>query len=376
MSTYSEAVPLSSPSRSEGWKISGLVLFVLYLALWAALPLIMGKGIPDDNQEQLDWAQSAEWGYPKHPPLPTLVLIAFEYIFPESAMLTYALGALQVGLMLVCATSLARWTLGEAVAMTAPVLATCIVQHGGRLHYYNHNTALMAANALAMVCVWKARNDRWIWWVALGCCWGLGMLSKYQMGLVILCNTAFVASVPTMSWPRRIRGILIASVVCAALLVPHVLWLLENNFPTFSYASGSLGAGLTFAARSYDLAKFFVIQVVRCKYLLFLVAALAWIVRDRLKSDVRSSEDAVDPDSKRFWTIHAWGPFLMIAILSSCAGVDLESHWASAFLWTLPIWAFTTGRFQWLLSLRRETLLCGVVLCHLVMILGFAVSRN
>ena len=50
--------------------IGGLV----FAALWLSLLGFSSFAPPIDNIEQLTWVRSLEWGYYKHPPLPTWLL--------------------------------------------------------------------------------------------------------------------------------------------------------------------------------------------------------------------------------------------------------------------------------------------------------------
>jgi len=52
-------------------------LILLACALvWTALPSLLQLAPHGDNVEQLNWSHSYQWGYFKHPPLPTWLLRA------------------------------------------------------------------------------------------------------------------------------------------------------------------------------------------------------------------------------------------------------------------------------------------------------------
>ena len=135
----------------------------LWLLAWTILPLFVEPEVPGDNLEQLNWALHPAWGYAKHPPFPTWILWIFEQLFPVGVPLTYALGGLATACMLWLSWLLARATLREVPAWLAPVMVALINYYTVRMHYYNHNTVLMVAYAVALYSVWRAVSEpKWI----------------------------------------------------------------------------------------------------------------------------------------------------------------------------------------------------------------------
>ncbi|MET0291712.1 MAG: glycosyltransferase family 39 protein, partial [Steroidobacteraceae bacterium] len=207
----------------------------LTLMLWALVPLATGWDVPKDNLEQIAWALTPDFGYTKHPPFPTWVLLAFQQVLPNGLWLTYVLGAAQAGVMMAVAFVLTSELQGRRAAIVGVLFIGVLTYYTQRLHFFNHNTALMVAHALAVLCVWRALirgGARW-WWL-LGLVWGVGMLSKYQMVISIACNLAWLA-LATRAAPWReergdvLRGVLIAGAVAWVVMLPHVIWLVRTG---------------------------------------------------------------------------------------------------------------------------------------------------
>ena len=70
------------------------LLMAVYGLVWVLLYALTTLSPPVDNVEQLVWLRSMEWGYFKHPPLPTWILGAVATVFDATPGLTYLLGAL------------------------------------------------------------------------------------------------------------------------------------------------------------------------------------------------------------------------------------------------------------------------------------------
>jgi 4-amino-4-deoxy-L-arabinose transferase-like glycosyltransferase len=348
--------------------------FLLWLVAWGALPPLLDPEIPGDNLEQLRWALDPVWGYAKHPPFPTWILWCFERTFPAGVPLTYALGALQVALMLWLAWLLSRATLKQVPPWLAPLMIACMTYYTYRMRYYNHNTMLMVAYAAALYSLWRAVSGReWRWWLALGVSWGIGMLSKYQMAVPIACNLFFLWRIRSSGAMRLLTGMALASVVAGTIFLPHVLWLITHDFASFGYASITVGANLGFGSRVQTIVNFALHQAARVAPLLLLLVLLQLSMRSKGPSrDASGGPAATDEMAREFWRTHAWGPLVLMLMLAVLFGVALENHWGMASLWALPLWLLTTSHGRRWASLPTRNLLNAAAIVQIVMIGAYA----
>jgi len=348
-----------------------IAYLLVYFAFWSAIDTAFHQEPPIDNLEQLNWALHPALGYSKHPPFPTWLLWIAERIFPAGVTLTYLLGAAQVLLTLVLAYALGRETLGTYRAWLGTLMITCISYHTLRMHFFNHNTALLWANAAATLCTWHAGNaPRLRWWVLLGMSWAVGMLCKYQMALPIACNLLYLLWTRGIT-RRLIVGLAVASTVAAILLSPHIFWLYQNHFPTFSYASEHLATSLSPLQRVDSLLRFLSSQLLRVVPVIVLAAVL-YVLGGRAASvNTRApAEEPSNQSARRFWTIHAFGPLGLMSLLALLAGVDLEMHWGTAFLWALPMWFLSTDSGRVATRLRAGHAMIAVGAVQLLLIGG------
>jgi 4-amino-4-deoxy-L-arabinose transferase-like glycosyltransferase len=249
------------------------------------------------------------------------------------------------------------------------LVISCMSYYTNRLYFFNHNTALLVAHADATYCVWRCvSTGRSVWWLLLGLCWGVGMLSKYQMLLSIACNVGFLAWLSTRpGWraERRefIRGLLLAGTLCAAALAPHVAWLVRHDFPTFAYASRSMAANLPLLQRPVGVLGFFANQICR----VLPVTALALLML-RVHGRRHGAVPAGDANPDRTATIrllyltHAAGPFVLMTALALLAGMELQMHWGTAFLWALAPLALLAEKGRRFAALPMDRIFMGVLL--------------
>ena len=94
------------------------------------------------------------------------------------------------------------------------------------------------------------------WWLATGLASGLGLMSKYTMGVFALSALVWLLSTPARRRLLRTPGPWLCAVVAALLFAPNVLWNLKHGFATVQHtaeisraaasATGGLQAWLEF----------------------------------------------------------------------------------------------------------------------------------
>jgi len=71
----------------QAWQI-----FLLISCIWFFTTLLIRKAPEWDNMEELVWASSYEWGYQKHPPLPSWLIYPLTMLFGKVIWLPFVLG--------------------------------------------------------------------------------------------------------------------------------------------------------------------------------------------------------------------------------------------------------------------------------------------
>ena len=107
-------------------------------------------------------------------PTPDLPLWITLTTWPAAAISAVIyVASLQGAMMLAIAWRLACETLDARRALVAVLLISGMTYYTNRLHFFNHNTALMVCHAGAAYCVWRCvSSGRLLWWSLLGLCWG------------------------------------------------------------------------------------------------------------------------------------------------------------------------------------------------------------
>lgn len=358
------------PARFNAWLRAAIartgpdlwvcVLLALFAAVWLSHLSYTSLSPPTDNIEQLSWMRSIEWGYYKHPPLPTWLFWLSAQFFGAQVWTTYLLAVLlNLGSLYLFWHIVARIR-GHSYAALALFAVLCISYYNMRLHAYNHNTVLTFFSTLSAVLCWKAvSSGRQRWWVALGIALGLGMLAKYQ--IAVTAASVLVFWVTQRGWrdPRQRRGLLLCVLVALLITVPHLQWLRTHDFGPIGYAlETSLGAHLDPLERVLEVSNWLADQLLNRSLAAWLVLAAAlYLARRRADpppppgSGSGSATGGPTSDDAGRALLLAWGvvPLLFMALVGLGTGALLQMRWGSPFLlFVVPAAMELTGPLdQW-----------------------------
>lgn len=352
----------------------GLLLFGV---AWLAHLSYTSLSPPTDNIEQLIWLHSLEWGYYKHPPLPTWLVWAMAQLFGVHAWTSYLAGAAltlgSVG-MLWCLLSQLR---GHRYATLALLAVLCITYYNGRLNYCNHNIVLMFWVAVSAGVCWRAcTTGRLRWWLALGAALGLGALSKYQIAVTMVSVLCFWSHQRGWRNAKQRCGLLTAALVALLICVPHLLWLRTHDFGPLQYArESSLGAHLSMGRRWADALHWTADQLLnRAMPAWLLLAAALYAGRQRVGAAPLSAPVAGhgNADGRARALLLSWGlvPLMFMPLVGILTGADLQFQWGTAFLlFAVPAAMELAGsRATWSRAPLRPTLKVFIALQLLLLI--------
>ena len=203
-----------------GFGICSIVLWVI----WAAW---LNGAQPGDNLEQLVWSREWAWGYAKHPPMSTWLLIGMQSLLGRSPYWTYVLAALCHIITLVCMYRIACELLDPESSIWVVLILAMTYAMTRKAQYYNHNTVLLMGLSLStwLTLLALTRNRWWIW-ISLGITLSGLILTKYQS----LIGVALVYLILLRHSERRHWvGWGTATLVIGLALAPHAAWLLSQS---------------------------------------------------------------------------------------------------------------------------------------------------
>jgi len=347
-----------------------LWLFLLgHLVAWMSVAVLTQPNAPVDTVEMVYWGHEWELGYHKHPPLPSWICEGLMVLSGGAVWTTYLVAQIAV---LVCFW--AAWRLGrEMVSPRAALLAACLLEC---CYYYNfmgielnNNVGMYPFWALAVLFLyWALKTDKYRYWAASGVWLGLGMLSKYSVGLLVLTMLAFslVNRKARSAWFRP--GPYLTMLVALLIFSPHVYWAIGHRFPGVGWALDFTGTDAQLTGHLWYPLEFSLAQLWALAPMIVVVLPLTGY-RWRLRK-VQPAE-RFDRD---FLIAVVLGPFVAHLAVSAVMNIRLHSM-HGAQLWTfaglLIVFCVETGKVR--LVWRRVLAGCCVMG---VVFLAAAVIRN
>ena len=214
-----------------------LILFLfVHLIVWTLIPSLSNNNLPLDTIEALAWGSNLDWGFNKHPPLSALAVEIFYEIFGNQDWAYYFLSQIFVVSAFFIVFKFSKDFFKN------PILGLISILLLEGVYFYNFTTPEFNVNvcqlpfwALSVLYCWKGFEDnKTIDWLLFGLFAALGILSKYLFIYLLISMDVFFLY---MIIKKKINyKCLISLAPFLLVLLPHFIWLIENNYITITYA--------------------------------------------------------------------------------------------------------------------------------------------
>ncbi len=318
----------------QGW----LALFLgAQLLFWTLIPWSLAISLPlDVVSDGLAWGHEFQWGYYKHPPLPSWMVEVFFDLLGD-------LGPFLLSQIAVVSTCILVFLLGRAMmpprwAAVGTLLLAGVFYFSIPTPEFNNNVAQMPLWAGASLAYYMAlRTRRATWWLVLGVTAALGLLCKYSTALLLVSMLLHAAGTPSARSVFRSPGPYVAVALCLFILTPHLLWLYHHGFPSLHYAVDRAGHASTVAGRIVSPARFLFAQLVDIAPAL-IVAAIAGLLPRWWPGE---------NEERRFLLWLTLGPPLLSCVLALASGLGLRDMWGAPMWNLVGLLIVVAARPQW-----------------------------
>ena len=216
-------------------------IFVLsHLIIWTLIPSLTNKNLPLDTIEALAWGSNLDWGFNKHPPMSAFFSEVFFNIFGAQDWAYYLLSQIFLVTAFYYVFKLACEILENLkLALISVLLLVSIYFYNFTSPEFNVNVCQLPFCSLVVYYSWKIYNSKKIEFkdcFLIGLFGAIGFLSKYLF-LYLLTSICllFVYSIFINKTKKFDFKYLIIFEVFLVLLVPHLIWLFNNEFITITY---------------------------------------------------------------------------------------------------------------------------------------------
>ena len=227
-------------------KIFFYVFLAFHLILWTVIPSITNNNLPLDTIEALAWGSNLDWGFNKHPPMSAFIVEIFYQIFGSNDWAYYLLSQIFIVFSFFIIFQFSKEILNnEILALISVLLLEGIYFYNFTTPEFNVNVCQIPFWVLTVYYSWKIFNQkipRFKDCVIVGIFAACGFLSKYLfIYLLIAIDILFIYLIVFKKEKKFHFNYLISLEVFLVLLIPHIIWLFNNEFITITYGLARSG---------------------------------------------------------------------------------------------------------------------------------------
>ncbi len=227
-------------------------IFVLSnLLIWTIIPSFTNKNLPLDTIEALAWGSNLDWGFNKHPPMSAFFTEIFYKIFGPQDWAYYLLSQIFVSVAFYFVFKFAQEILQDIKLSLISVFSLVAI------YFYNFTTPEFNVNvcqlpfwALVVFYSWKVYSSNEIKLLdcfLIGLFSAFGFLSKYLfIYLLVAIYLLFIYLIFFKKLKKFDFKYFIILEIFIVLLVPHFVWLFNNDFITIFYGLKRTGLESSF----------------------------------------------------------------------------------------------------------------------------------
>ena len=221
-------------------KIYFYIFLIIHLILWTLIPSLTNNNLPLDTIEALAWGSDLDWGFNKHPPMSAFIVEIFFSIFGSNDWAYYLLSQIFIIFSFIVIFQFSKEILNnEIFALISVLLLEGIYFYNFTTPEFNVNVCQIPFWVLTVYYSWKIFNKRIPLFkdcFIVGIFAAGGFLSKYLFIYLLLAIDIFYIYLIFFLKDRKFHfNYLISVEVFLVLLIPHIIWLFNNDFITITY---------------------------------------------------------------------------------------------------------------------------------------------
>ena len=299
-----------------------------HLIIWTLIPSLTNKNLPLDTIEALAWGSNLDWGFNKHPPMSAFFSEVFFKIFGPYDWAYYFLSQIFVLIAFFYVFKFANEILGNIkLSLLSVFLLESIYFYNFTTPEFNVNVCQLPFWSLVVYYSWKIydrKNIEFIDCFLVGLFAAIGFLSKYLfIYLLISIDLLFIYLIFIKKTKKFDFKYLITIEVFLVLLIPHLIWLFNNEFITFVYAFNRTGLEET---GIISHVKHPIIFLLKQLGILFPFIFLIWLLIKKIKFKINFKDKKL-----LFLFSISILPIILIFITSLITGSKIRTMWMTPF---------------------------------------------
>jgi 4-amino-4-deoxy-L-arabinose transferase-like glycosyltransferase len=301
-----------------------------------------------DTIEALAWGSNLDWGFNKHPPMSAFFPEIFFQIFGSQDWVYYLLSQIFVIVSFYYVFKFSNEIFNKKIlGLISVLLIEAIYFYNFTTPEFNVNVCQLPFWSLTVYYSWKIYNSKEIKFLdcfLVGLFAAFGFLSKYLfLYLLVSIDLLFIYLIFLTKERKFDFKYLISLEVFLVVLVPHLIWLNNNEFITITY-----GLARTSLEQSsfIDHIKFPIIFLLKQVGILIPFLILSWLLVKKIRLNFKFK------DKKLIFllTINILPIFLMF-LTSLITGSKIRTMWMTPFY--LFFGTLTVYLFQAQINLKK-----------------------
>ena len=304
------------------------IFVTAHLIFWTLVPSITNQNLPLDTIEALAWGSNLDWGFNKHPPMSAFLPEFFFQIFGSQDWVYYLLSQIFVLISFYYVFKLSKEIFDNNLfGLISVLLIEAIYFYNFTTSEFNVNVCQLPFWSLTVYFSWKIYSSKEIKFTDcffVGLFAAFGFLSKYLfIYLLVSIDLLFIYLIFIKRERKFDFKYLITVEVFLIALVPHLIWLNNNEFITIIY--GLARTGLE-QSSLIDHIKFPLIFLLKQIGLLIPFLILVWLLVKKIKVKFNFKD-------KKLLFLLAINilPILLMFFTSVVTGSKIRTMWMTPF---------------------------------------------
>jgi 4-amino-4-deoxy-L-arabinose transferase-like glycosyltransferase len=261
------------------------IFVTAHLIFWTLVPSITNQNLPLDTIEALAWGSNLDWGFNKHPPMSAFFPEVFYQIFGSQDWSYYLLSQI---FMLISFFYVFKFSKeffnNNLLGLISVLLIEAIYFYNFTTPEFNVNVCQLPFWSFTVYFSWKIYSSKEVKFsdcFLVGLFAAFGFLSKYLfVYLLASIDLLFIYLIYIKKDRKFDFKYLITLEVFLIILVPHLIWLNNNEFITITY--GLARTGLE-QSSLIDHIKYPLIFLIKQIVILIPFLILVWLLVKKIK---------------------------------------------------------------------------------------------
>ena len=299
-----------------------------HLIIWTLVPTITNHNLPLDTIEALAWGSNLDWGFNKHPPMSAFFPEVFYKIFGSQDWVYYLLSQIFVIVSFYYVFKFSNEIFNNKIlGLISILLIEGIYFYNFTTPEFNVNVCQLPFWSLTVYYSWKiycSKEIKFLDCFLVGLFAAFGFLSKYLfIYLLASIDLLFIYLIFFKKERKFDFKYLITLEVFLVVLVPHFIWLFNNDFVTITYGLARTGIE---QSSFIDHIKFPVIFFLKQVGILIPFLILSWLLVKKIKMNLKFQD-------KKLLFLLAINilPIVLIFFTSLITGSKIRTMWMTPF---------------------------------------------